>query len=81
MTIRAIISRLLGQQPMLLHKEGTVIGYYSGGAMTVLAVLKRNAFEISVIGPGKRETNNHENKGHGQQDDFQCLIIYHGLPS
>jgi hypothetical protein len=30
MTIRAIIPRLLGQQSMLLHKEITVIGYYSG---------------------------------------------------
>jgi hypothetical protein len=81
MAIRAIVSCLLGQQTMFLHKESAVIGYYAGAAMTVLAFPKLDVFIVSVVGPGKGETDYYEKKGHRQEDDFQSLIIYHGLPS
>jgi len=47
--------------------------------MTVLAFPQRDAFEITVIGPGKGKTYENNKKSRGQQDDFQGLTIYHSL--
>jgi hypothetical protein len=81
MAIRAIIPRLLGQQTMFLHKESAVVSYHAGAAVAVPAFIKLDVLVFSVVGPGEGEADNYEKKGHRQQDDFQCLIIYHGLPS
>jgi len=60
MAIRAIVPRLLGQQPMFFHKEITVIGYHANAAVTNLAVTKCDILEFSVVGPSKGETDGHE---------------------
>jgi hypothetical protein len=60
MAIRAIVPRLLGQQPVFFHKEITVIGYHASAAVTIPAVTKRDILEFSVVGPGKGETDGHE---------------------
>jgi len=60
MAIRAIVPRLLGQQPVFFHKEITVIGYYAGAAVTIPAVTKCDILEFSVVGPGKGETDDYE---------------------
>jgi hypothetical protein len=60
MAIRAIVPRLLGQQPMFFHKEITMIGYYANAAVTNRAVTNCYILEFSVVGPGKGETDGHE---------------------
>jgi hypothetical protein len=53
MAVRAIVPRLLGQQPVLLHKESAVIGHHAGAAMAIFAFISFVAFEVPVVGPGK----------------------------
>jgi hypothetical protein len=81
MAIRAIVPRLLGQQPVLRDEKVAVIAHHAGAAVAVLTIIKLGVFVFSVVGPGEGEADEHEKKGRGQQDYFNHLIIYHGLPS
>jgi hypothetical protein len=81
MAIRAIVPRLHGKQPVLRDPKGAVIDYHTGAAVAVLTFIELDIFVFSVVGPGEGEADEHEKKGRGQQDYFNHLIIYHGLPS
>jgi hypothetical protein len=81
MAIRAIVSRLLGQQPVLRDEKGPVIADHAGAAVAVPAFIELDVFVFSMVAPGKGETDEHEKKGRGQQYYFNHLIIYHGLSS
>jgi len=81
MAIRAVASRLLGKQPVLLHKKGPVIAHHAGSAMAISAFLRFVILIVSVVGPGEGETDERKDKDRGQQYDFQCPIVQHSLPS
>jgi hypothetical protein len=53
MAIRAIVTRLLGQQSMLLHKKGAVIAHHTGSAMAIPTFIKLGAFVVPVVSPGE----------------------------
>lgn len=66
---------------MFLHKESAMIGYYTGGDVTVFALPKLEALKVPVIRPGKGKKDDHKKKHGGQQNNLQGLIVYHDLTS
>jgi hypothetical protein len=79
--ISAVVGRLLRQQPVLLHEKGAVIVRYAGIAVAFPAILQRGVIVIPVACPGERETDDHQEKGRGQQYDLNCPAVHHGIPS
>jgi hypothetical protein len=76
MAIHAIGVCSFRQQPVL--SEVAVIAHIPGSSMTVLTYAQHAVLIFLVIGPGKCQTGDHQEKGSAERHYLHNILCWHG---